>query len=302
MPIDLVSKTDYSNPVSGFTKLFESIIHSTVWETEMHVKITWITMLAMANRNGDVCASVPGLAKAAGVALEQVIDALALLSSPDKWSRTKAHEGRRIEEIEGGWHLLNYTKYREQRDADERRIQTREAVARHRRKSADVSTVSQGKPRKAQAEAEAEAYSEDTAKGAVSVCAERQKSGRPLVGSPLEHRSHGWCNQRGLCLPASLYAELLGRLGGPEREKDLIAWLGATIDALDATVPGETVWVFWRSRFEVWQGSTAPQKGRKSAKQPTYDSDWFAECQRLHANECDGQMKHAIRMQVEADA
>lgn len=88
--------------------------------------------------------------------------------------------------------------------------------------------------------------------------AERQKYGRPLVGSPLEHRSHGWCNQRGLCLPASLYAELLGRLGGPERERDLIAWLGATIDALDATVPGETVWVFWRSRFEAWQGSTAP--------------------------------------------
>lgn len=97
----------------------------------------------------------------------------------------------------------------------------------------------------------------DTAKGAVSVRAERQKYGRPLVGSPLEHRSHGWCNQRGLCLPASLYAELLGRLGGPAREKDLIAWLGATIDEL-TTVPGETVWVFWRSRFEAWQGSTAP--------------------------------------------
>lgn len=154
---DVVSKPDYSNPVSGFTKLFESIIHSTVWETEMHVKITWITMLAMANRNGDVCASVPGLAKAAGVSLAQVLDALKILSSPDKWSRTKAHEGRRIEEMEGGWHLLNYTKYREQRDADERRIQTREAVARHRRKSADVSNVSHGKPRKAQAEAEAEA-------------------------------------------------------------------------------------------------------------------------------------------------
>ena len=97
----------------------------------------------------------------------------------------------------------------------------------------------------------------DTAKGAVSARAERQKYGRPLVGSPLEHRSHGWCNQRGLCLPASLYAELLGRLGGPAREKDLIAWLGATIDEL-TTVPGETVWVFWRSRFEAWQGSTAP--------------------------------------------
>jgi len=157
MPIDVVSKADYSNPVSGFTKLFESIIHSTVWTTDMHVKITWITMLAMADRNGRVGASVPGLAKAAGVSLEQVIDALSILSAPDQWSRTKAHEGRRIVEIEGGWQLLNYLKYREQRDSDERRIQTREAVARHRRKVSDVSDVSHGKPKKAQAEAEAEA-------------------------------------------------------------------------------------------------------------------------------------------------
>ena len=138
-------------PISGFTKLFESIIHSTVWETDMHVKITWITMLAMADRNGRVCASVPGLAKAAGVSLPQVVEALDVLSSPDEWSRTKTNEGRRIAEIDGGWELLNYCKYREQRDSDQRLIQTRKAVARHRQKVSDVSQCKPRNPMKAQA-------------------------------------------------------------------------------------------------------------------------------------------------------
>ena len=152
----------------GFTKLFSSLVHSTVWREEMHVKVVWVTMLALANRHGDVLASVPGLADASRVSLEQCVDALEKLKAPDPWSRTKEHEGRRVIEVDGGWRLLNYTKYREIRDADERRIQTREAVRRHRAKKAKpvtVSNVSRGeprKPKKAQAEAEAEAEAETT--------------------------------------------------------------------------------------------------------------------------------------------
>ena len=151
-------ENNYSNIVSGFTKLFSTIVYSTVWQEDMHVKIVWITMLAMANRNGCVFASVPGLAKASNVSLDQCVDALSKLSEPDEWSRTKTNEGRRIQECDGGWELLNYLKYREKRDDDERRIQTRLAVAKHREnKKTKPLTVSHGKPRKAQAEAEAEA-------------------------------------------------------------------------------------------------------------------------------------------------
>ena len=146
-------KNNYSNLVSGFTKLFSTIIHSTVWREDMHVKVVWVTMLAMANRNGKVFASIPGLAGASNVSLDQCLDALGKLAGPDIYSRTKAHEGRRIEECDGGWQLLNYQKYRELRDDDERRIQTREAVKRHRSKKADpltVSDVSHGKPKQKQ--------------------------------------------------------------------------------------------------------------------------------------------------------
>jgi predicted nucleic acid-binding Zn-ribbon protein len=145
---------DYSNHVAGFTKLFSGLVHSTVWREEMHVKVVWITMLALADRHGHVLASMPGLADASRVSLEQCEDALARLSAPDKHSRTKEHEGRRIEPVDGGWSLFNYVKYRNLRDDENRRQQVREAVSRHRAK---VISVSPRKPRKAQAEAEAEA-------------------------------------------------------------------------------------------------------------------------------------------------
>jgi hypothetical protein len=77
--------------------------------------------------------------------------------------------------------------------------------------------------------------------------------------SPLSHRSHGWCCERGLCLPQSLYDEFIGRLGGPEHAQVLRNWLGLTIAALAGKPIGdEDVWKFWRSRFQIWQGSTTP--------------------------------------------
>lgn len=98
--------------MENYVKLFGSIIHSTVWQTDLHIKVVWITMLAMADKDGQVWASVPGLSKAAGVSLDQCNEALRQFLSPDPYSRTKDHEGRRIEEIDGGWKLLNYRLYR----------------------------------------------------------------------------------------------------------------------------------------------------------------------------------------------
>lgn len=140
--IDSVSTTAYRDPMQTFTKLFSTLIHSTVWREEMHVKVVWITMLAMADSRGRVFASVPGLADASRVSMPQCLEALTRFRSPDEWSRTKEFEGRRIEDIDGGWQLLTYAKHRNEIQADERREQTRVAVARHRaKKKADVSNV-----------------------------------------------------------------------------------------------------------------------------------------------------------------
>ena len=99
-----------------FTKLFSSITESTVWCEPDSTRIVWITMLAMADSKGRVWGSIPGLANRARVTIEQCENALITFKSPDRYSRTPDNEGRRIEDITGGWALLNYLKHRAVKD------------------------------------------------------------------------------------------------------------------------------------------------------------------------------------------
>lgn len=101
-----------------FTKLFSSITESTIWCEPDRTRLVWICMLAMADQHGRVWASVPGLANRARVPIEDAQTALDAFLSPDPYSRTPDHEGRRIEPIDGGWRLLNHEKYRSIRDEE----------------------------------------------------------------------------------------------------------------------------------------------------------------------------------------
>ncbi len=105
--------------MASYTKLFSSIITSTIWTERPSICKLWITMLALANQHGEVHASIPGLAQLAAVPLEDAVEAIARFSAPDPYSRTKDDEGRRIEEIDGGWVLLNHRKYREMASKEE---------------------------------------------------------------------------------------------------------------------------------------------------------------------------------------
>src|ERR1017187_3841638 len=126
--------------MSYYTKLFHSILSSTIWREDLPTKVVWVTMLALANQDGDVEASVPGLAHLAGVTVEQAEAALTKLLSPDQYSRSPEHEGRRLEAIEGGWRLLNHAKYRDKMSAEDIREQARIRQQRRRDKLRDVVT------------------------------------------------------------------------------------------------------------------------------------------------------------------
>ncbi len=115
----------------AYVKLFGSILASTIWQEVPETKVVWITMLAMADRDGLVEASVPGLAKLAGVELPECEEAIKCLEGPDLHSRTKDHGGRRIKPVHGGWLLLNYEFYRDKASAEEKR---QKDAARQRRK------------------------------------------------------------------------------------------------------------------------------------------------------------------------
>ena len=145
--------------MNNFTKLSSAIVTSTIWQEDNPTRIVWVTMLATADACGRVEGSIPGLAHIARVTVEECERALDRLMSPDPYSRTKDREGRRVEEIDGGWRILNYAKYRERRDPEKRKEQNREAKRRQRAKGAVSpmsANVSQCQPRSAQAEAEEE--------------------------------------------------------------------------------------------------------------------------------------------------
>jgi hypothetical protein len=111
----------------GFVKIYGSILRSSVWQTPLATKVTWITMLALADENGLVEASIPGLAATAGVTLEECETALACFLAPDRYSGSDVDEGRRIRPCRGGWVVINHAYYREMRT--ERQIREAERIA-----------------------------------------------------------------------------------------------------------------------------------------------------------------------------
>lgn len=118
----------------GYTKLFSSIVASTIWREDDKVRIVWITMLAMKNERHEVEASIPGLADMARVTISDCEHAIKKLSSPDRFSRNQEHDGRRIEVCAGGWKILNGEYYRQKMSADERKAYMKEYMKDYRKR------------------------------------------------------------------------------------------------------------------------------------------------------------------------
>jgi hypothetical protein len=73
--------------IYGYTKLHGSIVTSTIWQESAPTKVVWVTMLAMADTNGEIQASIPGLAHMAQVSVQETEVALTKFQNPDKYSR-----------------------------------------------------------------------------------------------------------------------------------------------------------------------------------------------------------------------
>lgn len=99
------------NP-DAFTKLFSTIITSSIWSEDDKTRIMWITILACTDMHGYCAGSLIGLADIARVKVEDAEKAILKLESPDKYSSNPANEGRRIQKTERGWLVLNYQDWR----------------------------------------------------------------------------------------------------------------------------------------------------------------------------------------------
>ena len=96
----------------AFVKLDCGILDSTLWVEAAEVRVVFLTILAMCGPDGLCRATAPGIARRANLPLDGVRQALAALEGPDADSRTLTNQGRRIERVDGGYHVLNYLKYR----------------------------------------------------------------------------------------------------------------------------------------------------------------------------------------------
>lgn len=117
----------------GYSKLFGSIVTSSIWCEDHIVLRVWVAMLATCNARGEVEGSVPGFASLCRITPGEMRHALDRLTAPDEDSRTPTMEGRRIVAMPGGWQIVNYLDYRnrlQEKDGSKAKAM-RESRARH---------------------------------------------------------------------------------------------------------------------------------------------------------------------------
>ena len=136
----------------SWTKLFSSIVTSSIWYESDPTLRLWIYFLATCDRTGTVYGSRIGIAHQACIAEDKIEEAFGRLMGPDPNSsdrlRAPENEGRRLEEVPGGYRILNYDHYRGIRDDETRAEQNREAQARFRAKrKPSAITPADNKPR-----------------------------------------------------------------------------------------------------------------------------------------------------------
>lgn len=123
----------------GYTKLFEDIVASSVWDEDDKIRLVWITMLALKDRYHFVRGTERFLGLAARVSPEDCQRALLKLTSPDPKSRSTENEGRRIRAVPGGWEILNGEHYQRKLSYEERREYNRNKQAEYRKRKKESS-------------------------------------------------------------------------------------------------------------------------------------------------------------------
>ena len=126
----------------GWTKLHSRIVVSSIWQQPDNVRLLWVTMLAMADADGIVEASVGGLANMANLTPELTREALEVLTGPDQDSSDQT-TGERVLAVPGGWFIINHASYRDRRTKQQEATAERVRRCRERKKQQASSEVKQ---------------------------------------------------------------------------------------------------------------------------------------------------------------
>lgn len=122
-----------------YGKIFDSMYEGTLyghWEAI----VTLQQMIVLCTPDGVVDMTPQAIAARTSIPLEIITKGLKVLSEPDPFTRTPGEEGRRLILIDGhrpwGWQIVNHEKYKNTRDAETVRAQTRERVRKFRENKA----------------------------------------------------------------------------------------------------------------------------------------------------------------------
>lgn len=124
-----------------YGKIFDSIYDGTLSE-DWRALVTFQQFIVLCDADGMVDMTPQAISRRTGIPIEHIKAGIEVLEKADKYSRTPDENGKRIELIDEhrpwGWHIVNHEKYKNMRDSDTVRAQTRERVRRHREKKRAV--------------------------------------------------------------------------------------------------------------------------------------------------------------------
>lgn len=155
--------------MSGYTPVFDSVFLGSLCGKYPDLPV-WLVLLALQQRGGIIDAHPSYIATVSGIPQADIEAAIARFCEPDPHSRTKDHDGRRLEPLEGrgfGWRVLNHEKYRakaRKQEYDTARTESG-ADASRKKESRRVPTNHDKSRRVPPSEAEAEAIEEGSANG-----------------------------------------------------------------------------------------------------------------------------------------
>ena len=119
---------------SDFVKIYPGFFEGSLRDAPPFARLLFLAMISKADQHG-VALGTPGFwAAYVGTTVENINDALEILSSPDPDSTTSDMDGRRIEKWGDGanrWRIVNYKQYYEKHRNEERALYKREWDRKH---------------------------------------------------------------------------------------------------------------------------------------------------------------------------
>lgn len=120
-----------------YAKVFAQIFDSSIAD-DFQLRHFFMDLLVLADPDGVVDMTPAAIAARTRIPLQDVVAMLSKLEMPDPESRTPDAGGRRIERLDGhrtwGWHIINYSRFRQIASEEQRREKTRQRVARFKQK------------------------------------------------------------------------------------------------------------------------------------------------------------------------